>query len=257
MLQLKYQRSGSKTVCSYSIVLILKGVVTFWSQRAHAFCWTKIQTLIKTKQNRKWKNPTHSFRETNLVFSSHMNCNWKVKLWWVGARKGKKRVIFVPFVLSEGNLFNIYILSQCMVYWIHFQNIHTFAYQNTLLYTLLLMFLKSSKAFSVYLRLKAVNLFSRNVQSKCLARSSVCFWVVLGITHSVKSVRIRCYSGPHFSCILPHSHWIRSLSVFSPNVTKCEKNADENNIEYEHFLRSNCSENVEHYGKPGWRSRIS
>ena len=119
------------------------------------------------------------------------------------------------------------------------------------------MFLKSSKAFSVYLRLKAVNLFLRNVQSKCLARSSVCFWVVLGITHSVKSVRIRCYSGSHFSCIFPHSHRIRSLSVFSPNVTKCEKNADENNIEYEHFLRSNCSENVEHYGKPGWRSRIS
>ena len=213
MLQLKYQRSGSKTVCSFSIILILKGVVTFWSQRAHAFSWTKTQTLIKTKQNRKWKNPTHSFRKTNLVFSSHMNCNWKVKLWWVGARKGKKRVIFVPFVLSEGNLFNIYILSQCMVYWIHFQNIHTFAYQNTLLYTLLLMLLKSSKAFSVYLRLKAVNLFSRNVQSKCLARSSVCFWVVLGITHSVKSVRIRCYSGPHFSRILSHLDWIRRDSV--------------------------------------------
>ena len=89
------------------------------------------------------------------------------------------------------------------------------------------MFLKSLKAFSVYLRLKAVNLFSPNVQSKCLARSSVCFWVVLGIPHRVKSVRIRCYSGPHFSRIFPHSDWMWRdtdyLSVFSPNTRKCGK----------------------------------
>ena len=48
--------------------------------------------------------------------------------------------------------------------------------------------------------------------------------------NSVKSVRIRSYSGPHFSCIFPHSDWIRRdtqyLSVFCPNAGKCQKNAE-------------------------------
>ena len=42
--------------------------------------------------------------------------------------------------------------------------------------------------------------------------------------HCVKSVRIRSYSGLHFSCIFPHSDWVRRdnpyLSVFSPNAGK-------------------------------------
>ena len=38
LLELKNQRSGSKTVCGFSIILILKGIMTFESQRFHAFC---------------------------------------------------------------------------------------------------------------------------------------------------------------------------------------------------------------------------
>ena len=48
---------------------------------------------------------------------------------------------------------NICLLSQCIVYWTHIQNIHPFAYQKTLLHILFCLFLKSSKAFSVSLRL--------------------------------------------------------------------------------------------------------
>ena len=58
--------------------------------------------------------------------------------------------------------------------------------------------------------------------------------------HCVKSDRIRSYSGPHSSLIFPHSDWMRRdteyLSVFSPNAGKCDKNADQNNSEYGHFL---------------------
>ena len=36
----------------------------------------------------------------------------------------KKECIFLTFILSEGNFFNFWILSQCMVYWINFQNIY-------------------------------------------------------------------------------------------------------------------------------------
>ena len=47
-----------------------------------------------------------------------------------------------------------------------------------------------------------------------------------------------------FSCIFPHLDWIQKdspyLSVFSPIAGKCGKNADQNNSEYGHFLRSVC-----------------
>ena len=72
----------------------------------------------------------------------------KVKLWWVGARKRKKRAFFVAFILPEGNFFNICVLSQWILHWIHFQNIHTFAYQK---HYFIRLFFKSSKAFSVSL----------------------------------------------------------------------------------------------------------
>ena len=80
--------------------------------------------------------------------------------------------------------------------------------------------------------------------------------LVFQIYHCVKSVCIRSYYGPHFSSILPHSNselfWstffpafscIRTehgeiLRIFSPNAGKWGKNADQNNSEYGHFLRS-------------------
>ena len=93
---------------------------------------------IKAKRNRKWKiNPTHSVRET-LRFSSYKNRKSKVKLWWNGARERKKRAFSVPLILSEGKFFNICVLSQCIVYWIPFQNIQSFTYQkNVTSYTFL------------------------------------------------------------------------------------------------------------------------
>ena len=51
--------------------------------------------------------------------------------------------------------------------------------------------------------------------------------------HYVKSVPIQNHSGPYFSRIFWHSN----LSVFSPNICKSGKNADQNNSEYGHFLR--------------------
>ena len=44
--------------------------------------------------------------------------------------------------------------------------------------------------------------------------------------HCVKSVRIRSYSGPHF------------LLRISPYSVQIRENADQNNSEYGHFLRS-------------------
>ena len=101
--------------------------------------------MLKTKRNQKWKIPHTVLGRQTLCFSSYKNRKLKVKLWWDGARKREKRVFFVPFILSEGNFFNICVLSQCRVYWMRFQNIHTFTYQRALLHTLICLFLKFSK----------------------------------------------------------------------------------------------------------------
>ena len=42
LLQLKNERSGSKTLCGFYIILILKGILTFSSQQVHAFRGTKM-----------------------------------------------------------------------------------------------------------------------------------------------------------------------------------------------------------------------
>ena len=72
-------------------------------------------------------------------------------------------------------------------------------------------------------------------------------------------MRIRSYSGPHFSHIFPYSDSIRRNvpyhSIFTPNVGKCGKNADQNNSEYGHFLRSVTSTDVD-WTQPSY-SKIS
>ena len=118
------------------------------------FCYTTGYNKTN-KTESKMKNPSHSFRETTLCFSSCKNHKLKVKPWWVGTHKRKKRVLFVPFILSEEYFFNICVLSQCIVYWLHFQNIYIFIYQKTLYtsYIFLLVF-KTVESFQCILKRK-------------------------------------------------------------------------------------------------------
>ena len=102
---------------------------------------------INFNKNETVENPAHSFRETNHVLQLIEKLQIKSKAgWWVRAHERKKRAFFVPFIFSEGKFFHTCVLSQCIVYWILFQNIHTFTYHKTLLDTLL------SKAFIVSLK---------------------------------------------------------------------------------------------------------
>ena len=82
----------------------------------------------------KIEDPTH-------CFSSYENHKLKVKQWWVGACKRKKRAFFVPFsILYKGNffehlfrfilLYSVPILYVFRIYIQYFQNIHTFAYSS-------------------------------------------------------------------------------------------------------------------------------
>ena len=100
--------------------------------------------FLKIERNRKWKSRIMVLERRTWCFNSKL----KVKLWIVGACE-KRGPFFVPFILSKGNFSNICVLSECIVYLIHFRNIHTFTYQKTLLYTLFCLLLKSSEAVSV------------------------------------------------------------------------------------------------------------
>ena len=87
-----------------------------------------------------------------LFFSSYRNHELKLKLWWIGARERKKGVFFVTFVLFKGNFFVICTLSQCIEYWISFQNIYLFTYKKVLLHTLFLLVFKIVESFQCILK---------------------------------------------------------------------------------------------------------
>ena len=82
----------------------------------------------------------------------------------------KKECIFCTVYLVWRKF---YVLSQCTVYWIHFQNIHTFTYQKTLLHRLFLLVLKSSKALSVSLRRKMLVIIKRLLDNKTTSFSNI------------------------------------------------------------------------------------
>ena len=62
-------RGLGTNLCDFCSILILKGIMTFSSQRVHAFFWTKTN-FNENQTESKMENPTHSFRETNLVLHS-------------------------------------------------------------------------------------------------------------------------------------------------------------------------------------------
>ena len=104
----------------------------------------------KNKTNSKVENLTQSFRETNLVVQLIYESQIKSKtvMSW-SSRKKKEDIFCTVYFLRRKYFYNICILSQCIVYLIHFQNIHIFTNQKTFLHTLFCLFLKLSKALSV------------------------------------------------------------------------------------------------------------
>ena len=96
--------------------------------------------------NRKWKITHTVLGRRRLCFSLYKNRKLKVKLMIWSLRK-KIEGIFCTAYFVRSNFFNICALSQGIVYWIHFQNIHTFTYQKTLL----LLFLTYLFLFLTYL----------------------------------------------------------------------------------------------------------
>ena len=113
---------------------------------------TQISINFKTCCALKIRSGSETFLERRILcFSSYKNCKLKLKQWWVGPHKRKRRTFFVLLILTKGKFFNICILSQCIVYWINFQNIHTCTYIKKHYFIHFLLVLKLLKAFSVSL----------------------------------------------------------------------------------------------------------
>ena len=102
LLELKNQRSGSKTV-SLMLFFFWKELWRFTVKEFMLFIEQKYK-LNKNETESKMENPRDTFREMSLVcFSSWKNFELKVKLWWAA--------FFVMFILSGGNFFNITVMN--------------------------------------------------------------------------------------------------------------------------------------------------
>ena len=110
-LQLKNQKSESKNLCGFSIILIFNGILAF-----SFFLLNKNINFNKNETESKIENPTHSFRETNLVLQLIEESQIKSKTIMSWSSQKKKESIFAQFILSEEKCLNICELSQCIVY---------------------------------------------------------------------------------------------------------------------------------------------
>ena len=77
----------------------------------------------------KMGNPTQSFRDMNLVLQLIQKKQIKSKtvMTW-SSRKKKKSIFCIAYFAQRGFYFKICVWSRCIVYWIHFHNLYTFAY---------------------------------------------------------------------------------------------------------------------------------
>ena len=89
----------------------------------------------------KMENPTHRFRTTNLVLQLIQESQIKSKtaMSWISQKNKRGHFLYRLFYPKEF-LLTFVFLYECIVYWIYFQNIHTFTYQKNFLMHFLLVF---------------------------------------------------------------------------------------------------------------------
>ena len=103
----KKQGYGTKSMCGFSKIPVLKGIMTFWTKRVHPFCWTKTQILIKTKWNQKWKIPDVLLERQTLCFSSYKYHKLKENCHELDLMK--KSAFFVTFMKKTFLKFCFYL----------------------------------------------------------------------------------------------------------------------------------------------------
>ena len=95
------------------------------------------------------ENPTYSFGEANLVLQliNEFQIKSKTVRSWSSQKKKDGSLFYL-----RGILFNICVLFQCIMYWIHFQDIYIFTYQKTF-HTLLFFVFKINESLQCIIKL--------------------------------------------------------------------------------------------------------
>ena len=108
----------------------------------------------KNKQELKMENPHTVLERLTLCFSWYKNRQLKKNCDEMELAK-EKRGHFLYCLFCPKEIFFEFVstLFVCKVYWIHFQNIHTFAYQKTLLHALLLLVFKIAESLQCILKI--------------------------------------------------------------------------------------------------------
>ena len=108
----------------------------------------------KNKQELKMENPHTVLERLTLCFSWYKNRQLKKNCDEMELAK-EKRGHFLYCLFCPKEIFFEFVstLFVCKVYWIHFQNIHTFTYQKTLLHTLLLLVFKIAESLQCILKI--------------------------------------------------------------------------------------------------------
>ena len=148
LLQLKNRRSGSKTVCGFSIILFWKGIMTFESQ-SPCILLNKNRHFNENKTESKMPNPHTVLEGRTLCFSSCKNLKLKVKQWRVGARERIKEVIICTVYFVQRKFFqhNCFISTHSVLNTL--AEYTFFTYQKAIL--LILRYTFFTKTFSVSL----------------------------------------------------------------------------------------------------------
>ena len=125
----------------------------FYILKSESLCslLNKNMNFNKNETESKLENPTHRSREINLVLQLVLKL--QIKSTTMMSWSSQKSTFFATFILSEGNFFNIYVISQCIVYWVYFQNTYPFTYQKPFLHTLLLLVFKIVKSLQCILKM--------------------------------------------------------------------------------------------------------
>ena len=104
-----------------------------------SFLLCKNIKINKNKAEWKMEYLTHSFREITHVLQFALEWRIKSKTPMSWSSRKKEESIFCNVYFVRRTFFNIWVLSQCIVYWINFPNIYTFSCEKLFLYALLLL----------------------------------------------------------------------------------------------------------------------
>ena len=102
-MQLKNQRSGSKTVCDFFYYFNFEMNYDVLESKSSWILFNKNIDFNKNETESKMENPIHRFRQKNLLLQliSQSQIRSKTVMSWTPQKK--KREFFVPFILSEEN----------------------------------------------------------------------------------------------------------------------------------------------------------